>query len=163
MLIRHSDISPWRSDSSCRFIPSFLNPFPSLHCIASSQVQVSCHLSLDNCSRFPKSLHLSTLILLQHSLHTSAKNISVRCRFDHFTPFDAHPFLNTYLKANHWSHSRVVMGKGTFLNKAYSREGSIVSGSYLLQSYPEAYWPFFPVLSRSFSFLGLAYAAFCQE
>lgn len=88
---------PRRSDSFPNligFIPSFLNPSttspPPLHYLISSPRQH--HLLPDNCNRFLKSLHLRILMLLQHSFHTSAKEIYVRCKFDYFTPFSfAHP------------------------------------------------------------------------
>lgn len=56
-----------------------------------------CHLSLDS-SGFPKSLCLHALIL-QHSLHTSATEIYVKCKFNCYTPFvSAPPTLNTQVK-----------------------------------------------------------------
>lgn len=73
-------------------------PHPTrVHCIASSlgQFSITSHWTL--AVDFPRAF-TPYFYPLQHSLHTSAKDICVRYRCDHLIPFfSAHPFPSTHL------------------------------------------------------------------
>lgn len=87
MLTRQSDPSLWGSECS----PT------RLHCLTSSLGQVSTPSHWTFAADFPRAF-TPCFDPLQHSLHTSAKDICVRCRVNHHTPlFSAHPFLSIYL------------------------------------------------------------------